>query len=225
MILPEKSKSATLPYKNAIRSLLYLNMYTHPDIAFAVNYLARFQSDPQNYHWTLVKRVFQYLKGTSTHGLLFASGTPIMTCYTDADFSGNKHNTNWKLTTCFLIYIFGCSGAWCSHLQRTHNRSWIYGPETFSKWNSFLAYLLEEALGINVYPVPIYEDNDTAWKNCLFATSKSQLRHVERRYLKIHEYIRNYKLNIVKIGTKNQQADILTKYLLSQQCRTLCDQV
>lgn len=62
-------------------------------------------------------------------------------------------------------------------------------------------------------------------KNCLFTTSKSRLRHVERKYLKIREYVRDHKLDIIKIGTKNQLADILTKPLLSQQFRTLCDQI
>ena len=52
---------ATL-YQSAVGSLLHLSGWTRPDIAFAVNNVARFCSSPTKEHWTAVKRI---LKGTS----------------------------------------------------------------------------------------------------------------------------------------------------------------
>ena len=58
-------------YSTLIGSLMYLAISTRPDIAFAVNKLAQFTSDPKPKHWTAVKRVFRYLKGTKEHALTY----------------------------------------------------------------------------------------------------------------------------------------------------------
>ena len=42
-------------YQSAVGSLMYLAVSTRPDIAFTVNNLARFNSNPQKEHWTALK--------------------------------------------------------------------------------------------------------------------------------------------------------------------------
>ena len=59
------------PYLSAIGALLYLAQCTRPDIAFAVNLLARFSSTLTLRHWNGVKTIFRYLKGTSDLDLFF----------------------------------------------------------------------------------------------------------------------------------------------------------
>ena len=54
-------------YQSAIGSLMYLSVCTRPDIAYAVNSLARFTSNPTKEHWTALKRLLRYLKGTPKH--------------------------------------------------------------------------------------------------------------------------------------------------------------
>ena len=61
-------------YQSAVGSLLYLTTRTRPDIAFAVNSCARFCSKPTNEHWTAVKRIFRYLRGTIQFGLVYTKG-------------------------------------------------------------------------------------------------------------------------------------------------------
>ena len=51
-------------YQRALGSLMYAMLGTRPDIAFAVAKLAQFNSNPGMTHWTAVKHVFRYLKGT-----------------------------------------------------------------------------------------------------------------------------------------------------------------
>ena len=51
-------------YSSAVGSLMYLATTTRPDITFAVGMLARFSSKPNKSHWTALKRVLRYLKGT-----------------------------------------------------------------------------------------------------------------------------------------------------------------
>lgn len=52
----------SVPYREAIGSLLYLNTISRPDISFAVNYLSRYCNDPMQSHWKTVKRVFLVFK-------------------------------------------------------------------------------------------------------------------------------------------------------------------
>jgi hypothetical protein len=59
------------PYLSAISALMYLANGTRPDIAFDVNLLARFSSAPMKRHWSDVKRILSYLRGTIDLGLYF----------------------------------------------------------------------------------------------------------------------------------------------------------
>jgi hypothetical protein len=52
------------PYLSAIRALMYLANSTRPDIAFAVNLLARYSAEPTKRHWKGIKDIFRYLQGS-----------------------------------------------------------------------------------------------------------------------------------------------------------------
>ena len=62
-------------YQSAIRSLLYLSGGTRPDITFSVRNLAKFSAKPSKKHWTAIKHVMRYLKGTIKQ-LILAYYTP-----------------------------------------------------------------------------------------------------------------------------------------------------
>ena len=47
-----------VPYLSAIGALLYLENYTKPNIAFAVNLLTRFSASPIRRHWNGIKHIF-----------------------------------------------------------------------------------------------------------------------------------------------------------------------
>jgi len=51
-------------YCQAIGSLMYLAVATHPNIAFAVSMLSHFLNNPGDAHWEVVKHIFRYLKST-----------------------------------------------------------------------------------------------------------------------------------------------------------------
>uniref|UniRef100_A0A453FXJ5 Reverse transcriptase Ty1/copia-type domain-containing protein n=1 Tax=Aegilops tauschii subsp. strangulata TaxID=200361 RepID=A0A453FXJ5_AEGTS len=50
-------------------ALMYLAHYTRPDIAFAVDLLARYSS--MKSHWVGVKNIYIYLQGTKDLGLFY----------------------------------------------------------------------------------------------------------------------------------------------------------
>ena len=67
----EEEDMSRVPYTSAVSSLMYAMICTRPDIAHAVGVLSRFISKPGKEHWTAVKRVFRYLRGTSDYGLCY----------------------------------------------------------------------------------------------------------------------------------------------------------
>ena len=73
-------------YRSMIGGLQYLN-HTRPDIENAVGIIARFQADPRETHYVVVKRIFRYLKGTSNYGIWYDKDNDFtLFIYIDADW-------------------------------------------------------------------------------------------------------------------------------------------
>nr|GEZ85646.1 retrovirus-related Pol polyprotein from transposon TNT 1-94 [Tanacetum cinerariifolium] len=76
-------------YRGLIGSLLYLTS-SRPDIMFSFCLCTRFQEAPKTSHLEAVKRIFQYIKGTTHLGLWYPKGTGIETIvYADSDHAGD----------------------------------------------------------------------------------------------------------------------------------------
>ena len=71
---PEKSKDyqETFPHASALGAILYMRL-TRPDCMVAISILAKFMANPSKKHWTAVKDILRYLKGSRNRGLLYAS--------------------------------------------------------------------------------------------------------------------------------------------------------
>ena len=61
--------SPEITYLSVIGALMYLINCTRPDIAFAVNLLARHSANPTRRHLTGAKCILRYLNGTKDLGL------------------------------------------------------------------------------------------------------------------------------------------------------------
>ena len=90
-------------YQRLVGRLIYL-AHTRPDIAFAVNLLARFSSAPTKRHWNGVKHVLRYLQGTIDLGLFYPNNTkPVLIGYADAGYMSNPHKGRSQTG-----YVFTC---------------------------------------------------------------------------------------------------------------------
>ncbi|CAM8977362.1 unnamed protein product [Rhodiola kirilowii] len=95
-----------VPYFSAIGALMYLANCTRPDIAFAVNLLARFSSAPTKRHWNGIKHVLRYLQGTIDLGLFYHNNTkPVLIGYADAGYLSDPHKAKSQTG-----YVFTCGG-------------------------------------------------------------------------------------------------------------------
>eukprot|EP00253_Pinus_taeda_P027226 PITA_27226 len=116
----EEEDMSRVPYASAVGSLMYAMVYTRPDIAHAVGVLSRFMSKPGKEHWTAVKRVFRYLRGTSDYGLCY-QGRPGLDRvldirgFVDADWDGDLDQR--KSTSGYVFNLFGGAVSWMSKKQ------------------------------------------------------------------------------------------------------------
>lgn len=95
-------------YQSAVGILLYLSSATRPDITFAVNNVAKFSEKPTKEHWSAVKRIFRYLKGTVNYGVQYSrDAREECVGFCDADWAGD---TNDRMSVSgYLFQLNGCS--------------------------------------------------------------------------------------------------------------------
>eukprot|EP00253_Pinus_taeda_P012475 PITA_12475 len=67
----EEEDMYLVPYASAVGSLMYAMVCTRTDIAHGVGVLSRFMKKPWKEHWTTMKQVFRYLRGTSDYSLCY----------------------------------------------------------------------------------------------------------------------------------------------------------
>ncbi|GJT62750.1 putative ribonuclease H-like domain-containing protein [Tanacetum coccineum] len=174
-------------YRSIIGSLMYLTSF-RPDIMFSVCACSRFQVQPKVSHLNAVKRIFRYLKGRPNLGLWYPKDSPfILEAFSDSDYAGAS--LDMKSTT------GGC--------QFLGSRL-IYWP---CKKQTVVANLTTEA----EYITKIHVDNESAICVVKNPVYHSKTKHIEIRHHFIRDSYEKRLIEMVKIHTDNNVADLLTK--------------
>lgn len=210
--------SATL-YAAAIGSLMYAAIGTHIDIAYTVQNLSQFTQNPGPEHWTAVKQVFQYLKGTIDLGLVYGGRTSwtsrLITAYSDADWGSNPNDQ--KSITGNVYLLGGAVIGWLSKKQSivaTSTCKAEYVATLECTWHVTWLRNMFSGLGFpQTIPTQIYCNNQAA-----IMLSKDFQFHVQSKHIDIqHHFIRD-KINddtiiLSYMPTDENPADVLTKGL------------
>ena len=109
------------PYREAVGSLLYLATISRPGISFSINYLSRYNKNPMTSHWKMIKRVFQYVKGTSEFGIFFNGGNNL-SVYSDSDYGGDTVSGH---STSGILLMRGGPVIWYTQKQNTISNSTV----------------------------------------------------------------------------------------------------
>lgn len=209
-----------VPVRGLIGSLLYVAMWTRPDIAFAVSQVARFQAKPGRHHWECAKRILRYLKGTRTTGLTYsASGSsrpPVLQGYVDASW-GEDLDTR-RSQTGYVFVLGNAAVSWKSKLQPT-----VALSSTEAEYMAlgaaacealYLRNLLGELCPASVPgSVTLFEDNQSTIKQAFNLQSSERTKHIDIRYHFIKDHISKGDIALEYIPTERQPADALTKSL------------
>jgi ATP-binding cassette subfamily B (MDR/TAP) protein 1 len=223
----EKEKEAikNIPYASAVGSLMYTMVCTRPDIAHAVGIVSRFLANPGKEHWEAVKWILRYLRGTSKYSLCFGGGKPILDGYTDSDMAGDMDKR--KSTSGYLFTFAGGAVSWQSKLQKcialsTTEAEYIAATDA-SKELLWMKNFLKE-LSVKQEKFTLHCDSQSAIDLSKNSTYHSRTKHIDVRYHWIRNALENRLMQIVKIDTKWNPSDMMTKPLTKEKyelCRKL----
>ena len=94
---------------------MYVMNYTRLDIAYTVNKLSRYRSNPGPGHWMTIVRVLRYLKYTQNYGLQYSKYPAVLEGYCDANWISNTKDS--KSTSGYLFILGGGVVSWKSSKQ------------------------------------------------------------------------------------------------------------
>jgi len=210
------------PYFSAIGALMYLSNQTRPDIAFAVNLLARFSQKPTLRHWNGIKQIFRYLKGTEDMGLFFEKNglQKGLVGYADAGYQSDP--TNCKSQSGYVFLLNGTAISWRSQKQSlvttSTNHSEIIALYEASRecyWLRSLINHIMESTGHTMLlkPTVLYEDNAACVHQVQTGFIKGdKTKHINPKFMYAHE-LNGTEIEVTKISSTENVADIFTKSL------------
>jgi hypothetical protein len=112
----DKEFRDTYPFRQVIGVLLYIAMYTRPNIAYAVGVLARFSTAPTFNACYCASHVLQYLASDPVCRIEYSGEIDFeLHGFSDADWAGDLLTR--RSTTGFAIFVKGGPLAWQSKLQ------------------------------------------------------------------------------------------------------------
>ncbi|GJY34741.1 ribonuclease H-like domain-containing protein [Tanacetum coccineum] len=182
---------ATL-YRGMIGSLMYLKS-SRPDLIYAVCVCARYQAKPTKKHLNVVKRIFQYLKGTINIGLWYSKDTGMsMTAYVYADHAGCQDTR--RSTSGSVQFLGDKLVSWSSKKQKctaisSKKAKYIVlsGCCTQILWMR----LQLTDYGFQFNRIPMDCDNKSAIALCCNNVQHSRAQHIDVRYHFIKEQVEN----------------------------------
>jgi hypothetical protein len=200
-------------FRQIIGAFQYLT-FTRPNICYVVNKVCQFMHAPTKSHWAAVKRILQYLKGTSSFGLHLTRGSLLsLHGFTDADWVGSIDDR--KSTGGYIVFLGTTPISWKFGKQRTVARS-----STKVEYKAlvdgtakvlWLRYLLTDLCFSPSLVTTIWCNNLGAtylYANPIF---HARTNHVVVDYHFVRDRVAKKEIQIRFISSKDQVADVLTK--------------
>ena len=208
-------------YQSIVGSLMYAMLCTRPDIAYTVQQLSQFASDPAQVHLQAAKRALRYLQGTQNLHLTYQhdnGGTGSIQSYSDADFAAGEDR---KSISGYIFTLAGSPISWQAKKQSTIALSTAeaeYAALTqAAKEVIWLQNLLKD-LGMTKYaPKIINVDNQGT-----IALAENPIHHARTKHLDVQlQFVRNSIENgVIELKycpTDVMLADIMTKALAKEK--------
>ena len=218
----ENEGGTDAPYREAVGCLIHVSQTTRPDICHAVGVVSQFSSDPTTTHWTAVKRILRYLKGTIDLQLKYdGRGGSSIEGYCDADWGGCLESR--RSTTGYAFLVSGGCVSWASKRQPT-----VALSSTEAEYMACAAACQEIKWLLNfealpsipiVPPLALWCDNQGAVLLSLNGIQHQRTKHIDLRHHFIRDMVEENLVIIKHIGSSDQVADIMTKCLSPEKFR------
>ncbi|XP_073035180.1 secreted RxLR effector protein 161-like [Primulina eburnea] len=194
---------------------MYLTNCTRPDLAYSVNKLSRFTSNPNKDHWKALTRVLGYLKYTMKFGLVNTKYPAVLEGYCDANWISDTKDS--KSTSGYVFTIGGGAVSWKSSRQtciaRSTMESEFIALDKAGEEAEWLINFLEDIPCWNkpVSSIVIHCDSQSAIGRAQSSMYNGKSRHIRRRHNTIRQLISNGVISVEYVKSKENLADPFTK--------------
>ena len=213
----ERERMSRVPYASAVGSIMYAMTCTRPDVAYSLGVVSRYQSDPGEAHWKVVKSILKYLRNTKDQWLIYGEPDLKLVGYSDSSFQSDRDDS--KSVSGFVFTLNGGAICWKSSKQATVADSVCEAEYIAASDAAKEAVWLRKFLGeLGVAPsldgpVPVYCDSTGAIAQAKEPKAHHRTKHILRRYHLVREIVERGDINHLKIDGKENLADPFTKAL------------
>jgi hypothetical protein len=205
-------------YQHLVGKLLYLTVWTRPDLVFATQQLAKWSHDPHEKHMKAAKRVLAYLKGTKDIGITYTRGlnnTNRLLGWADADWAACTATR--RSTSGYVSTLNGGAISWKCRQQKSVATSTSEAEYVAASRASddimFLRRVLEEAGVKQTTPTPLYEDNRSCRMMSENPVANDRSKHIDYRVHALRERVKEGIVRLIDCASADMLADVLTKNL------------
>lgn len=209
--------NTTVPYREAVGSLMFLAIVSRPDISYAVNNASKYLNNHNDTHWQAVKRIFKYLVGTTEIGIIYrgnGDGNELIG-YSDADYASDMETR--RSTTGYAFCLANGVVTWASQRQKlvslSTTESEYIAAAAAAKEASWLRNLLQDIERGDEKPTRLLVDNQSAIKLVKNPEFHKRTKHIDIRHHFIRERVTDGDIEVIYVPTEGQLADIFTKAL------------
>jgi hypothetical protein len=214
----ERNRMSKVPYASALGSIMYAMICTRPDVSYALSIASRYQANPGESHWTLVKNILKYLRRTKDVFLVYGGQEElIVNGYTDASFQTDVDDSQSQ--SGFVFTVNGGAVSWKSSKQETVTDStteaeYVAASAAAKEGVWMRRFLIELGVFPNAAsPLNLHCDNNGAIAQAKEPRNHQKNKHVLRKFHLIREFVNRDEIKMCKIHTDLNVADPLTKAL------------
>ncbi|KAJ3570020.1 hypothetical protein NP233_g4673 [Leucocoprinus birnbaumii] len=206
----------SLPYRSLVSSMMYVATGTRPDICYAVSKLAQYLDCYRDAHWDAALRVARYLYTTRDMKLWLGGKNPTrLLGFSDSSYADCPDTRRSSMGYCFSLGSGVVS--WSSKKQKTVSCSTTeaeyiaVGEATReSIWlRTHLAERNNECKGATI----IFCDNNGAITLSKDPIHHTRNKHIDVRHHFIREKVEDQQIDVWRVSTEDNVADVLTKAL------------
>ena len=186
-------------------------------MSYSVNYLSRFQNCYDETHYKYALRILKYLYLTKDLKLNYKKNdkADVLECYVDADWAGDC--VDRKSTTGYIVGLYGNVIYWKSRKQGSVTKSstaaeYVALSEAVSEILLIRDLLSSFKIEIKE-PINMYEDNSGAVSIAKYGNFTKRSKYIEVHNHFVNENYEKSLIDVVKVSSEKNIADILTKSL------------
>ncbi|GJX49284.1 ribonuclease H-like domain-containing protein [Tanacetum coccineum] len=175
-----------------------------------------YMHDPREPHFSALKRILRYIRGTMPYGLqLFSSTTSSLVAYSDADWAGCP--TTRRSTSGYCVFLGNNLLSWSSKRQVTLSRSSAEaeyrGVANAVAETCWLRNLLRELHTPLSTATLVYCDNVSAVYLSSNPVQHQRTKHIEIDIHFVRDLVAAGHIRVLHVPSRYQYADVFTKGL------------